>query len=157
MNLFFQLCVQWLCPNGVWFFTKLVRVTLLTFGLWFRWMLFWISSQLPVAISNNPGRGPVFRIREFRDGYFGYEIKQSQLKYSHFCLFVCLQFDLEWVQENWSTEGCDLWEEVRSNDFYFNRMAYLYSLNVAADFGDMIGQSGGDVYRKLAETIKVGW
>ena len=50
-----------------------------------------------------------------------------------------------------------MWEEVRSNDFYFNRMAYLYSLNVAADFGDMIGQSGGDVYRKLAETIKVGW
>jgi hypothetical protein len=62
---------------------------------------------------------------------------------------------LEWVLENWSTEGCDLWEEVRSNDFYFNRMAYLYSLNVAADFGDMIGQSGGDAYRKLAETIKV--
>ena len=50
-----------------------------------------------------------------------------------------------------------MWEEVRSNDFYFNRMAYLYSLNVAADFGDMIGQSGGDVYRKLAETIKVAF
>jgi hypothetical protein len=34
-------------------------------------------------------------------------------------------------------------------------MAYVYSLNVAADFGDLIGQSGGDQYRALAETIKV--
>ena len=29
--------------------------------------------------------------------------------------------DLEWVTENWQSEGCDLWEEVRSKDFYFNR------------------------------------
>jgi GH15 family glucan-1,4-alpha-glucosidase len=60
------------------------------------------------------------------------------------------------VLENWQSEGCDLWEEVRSTDFYFNRMAYVYSLNVAADFGDMIGQtSGASQYRQLAETIKV--
>ena len=57
--------------------------------------------------------------------------------------------------ENWKSEGCDLWEEVRSEDFYFNRMAYVYSLNAASDFGDMIGQTGGSEYRALAETIKV--
>ena len=34
-------------------------------------------------------------------------------------------------------------------------MAFVYSLNVAADFGDMIGQSGGDTYRNLADKIKV--
>ena len=66
------------------------------------------------------------------------------------------QFDLEWVLANWQSDGCDLWEEVRSNDFYFNRMAYVYSLNVAADFGEMLGEtSGPSQYRQLADTIKV--
>ena len=32
-----------------------------------------------------------------------------------------VQHDMEWVTENWKSEGCDLWEEVRSKDFYFNR------------------------------------
>lgn len=48
-----------------------------------------------------------------------------------------------------------MWEEIISADFYFNRMAYVYSLNIAADFGDLIGQPGADQYRTLAETIKV--
>ena len=57
---------------------------------------------------------------------------------------------------NWESEGCDLWEEVRSKDFYFNRMAYVYSLNVAAEFGEMLGEtSRPSQYRQLAETIKV--
>jgi len=80
-----------------------------------------------------------------------YSLKpNSYVKY-----FFNLKFDLEWVLENWESEGCDLWEEVRSADFYFNRMAYVYSLNIAADFGDMIGQPGGDQYRQLAERVKV--
>ena len=32
-----------------------------------------------------------------------------------------VSFDMEWVLDNWDSEGCDLWEEVRSDDFYFNR------------------------------------
>merc|ERR1711962_557978 len=64
-----------------------------------------------------------------------------------------VKFDMAWVTENWEQEGCDLWEEVRSDDFYFNRMAYVYSLNVAADFGEMIGQDGS-MYRIVAEKIK---
>ncbi len=57
-----------------------------------------------------------------------------------------VSFDLEWVLENWDTEGCDLWEEVRSDDFYFNRMAYVYSLNEVAKFADLIGENG-QIYR----------
>eukprot|EP00088_Acartia_fossae_P002771 TRINITY_DN11149_c0_g1_i1.p1 TRINITY_DN11149_c0_g1~~TRINITY_DN11149_c0_g1_i1.p1 ORF type:complete len:502 (+),score=142.13 TRINITY_DN11149_c0_g1_i1:33-1538(+) len=64
-----------------------------------------------------------------------------------------VQTDMAWVTENWRQEGCDLWEEVRSDDFYFNRMAYVYSLNIAADFADMIGQSGSN-YRSVADQIK---
>jgi len=68
-------------------------------------------------------------------------------------LWEIIKFDLAWVTGNWRQNGCDLWEEVRSEDFYFNRMAYVYSLNIAADFGEMIGQSGS-AYRSLAEEIK---
>jgi len=66
-----------------------------------------------------------------------------------------VKFDLEWVTENWDSDGCDLWEEVRDPNFYFNRMAYVYSLNVAADFADLLGDSSGAAYRALADTIKV--
>ena len=71
-------------------------------------------------------------------------------------MFELVKFDLEWVQENWESDGCDLWEEVRSADFYFNRMAYVYSLNVAADFAVLLGKPEGSAYRTLADTIKVG-
>ena len=70
--------------------------------------------------------------------------------------------------------SCDLWEEFSSDDFYWNRMAYVYSLNTAgrimmmmimvnqmayvyslntaADFADSVGQSGSD-WRLLASEI----
>jgi len=68
-------------------------------------------------------------------------------------IWEIVSYDMAWVQEHWTETGCDLWEEVRSDDFYFNRMAYIYSLNVAADFADAVGQSGS-AYRSLAEEIK---
>jgi len=36
-----------------------------------------------------------------------------------------IKFDLKWITEDWETEGCDLWEEVRSNDFYWARISYV--------------------------------
>ena len=50
-------------------------------------------------------------------------------------------------------QGCDLWEEVRSDDFYFNRMAYVYSLNEVAKFADLIGEDG-QIYRDKADEIR---
>ena len=35
---------------------------------------------------------------------------------------------------------------MRSDDFYFNRMAYVYSLNEVAKFADLIGENG-QIYR----------
>ena len=34
--------------------------------------------------------------------------------------FVCIAFALQ--VGHWEEEGCDLWEEVRSDDFFWNRM-----------------------------------
>ncbi len=50
-------------------------------------------------------------------------------------------------------QGCDLWEEVRSDDFYFNRMAYVYSLNEVAKFADLIGEDG-QIYREAIQSTK---
>ena len=36
---------------------------------------------------------------------------------------------------------CDLWEEFTSDDFYWNRMAFVYSLQTAAEFADAIGEN----------------
>jgi len=69
-------------------------------------------------------------------------------------IWPLIKFDLEWVVENWESTGCDLWEEVRSDDFFFNRMAFIYCLNVAADFSDTIGESLGPSYRSVADDIK---
>eukprot|EP01061_Rhynchopus_euleeides_P003616 TRINITY_DN128_c0_g2_i1.p1 TRINITY_DN128_c0_g2~~TRINITY_DN128_c0_g2_i1.p1 ORF type:complete len:505 (+),score=209.55 TRINITY_DN128_c0_g2_i1:49-1515(+) len=65
-----------------------------------------------------------------------------------------IQNDLAWVVDNWKSQGCDLWEEVRSDDFFWNRMAYIYALNEVADFADLIGMTGGDNYRSVATTIQ---
>ena len=51
------------------------------------------------------------------------------------------------------SNGCDLWEEVRSSDFYFNRAGYIYSLNVAANFAEAIGESQAQAYRSKANEI----
>ncbi len=66
-----------------------------------------------------------------------------------------IQNDLDWVVNNWYTSGCDLWEEVTSDDFYFNRMAYVYSLNKVADFADALGDSAAaSSYRGVAGEVQ---
>ena len=64
-----------------------------------------------------------------------------------------VQFDMDWVLNYWYTSGCDLWEEVTSDNFYWNRAGYVYSLHVAADFSDRLGKGFGTTYRNLADTI----
>lgn len=38
-----------------------------------------------------------------------------------------IKYDLEWIVKNWHEDGCDLWEEIRSKDFYFVKMAYVHT------------------------------
>jgi len=61
--------------------------------------------------------------------------------------------DLAWVTENWQSEGCDLWEEVRSIDFFWGRSSFVFALNNAADFCDAMGDSCGANYRTVAGQI----
>ena len=42
-----------------------------------------------------------------------------------------IKYDLEWVTGNWDSNGCDLWEEVQSTNFFWNRMAFVHTLGLA--------------------------
>lgn len=53
-----------------------------------------------------------------------------------------IKYDLDWVINNWQSSGCDLWEEVRDNNFFWNRMAFAYSLGLAVKFANRVGDSG---------------
>jgi len=57
---------------------------------------------------------------------------------------------------NWQQNGCDLWEEVRSDDFFWNRMGYVYSLNNAADLAVKLGKDPEQYkeWRALAGEIR---
>jgi glucoamylase len=36
-------------------------------------------------------------------------------------LWAYIQIDLDWQAANWQANGCDLWEEIESTDFFWNR------------------------------------
>ncbi len=52
-----------------------------------------------------------------------------------------IKYDLAWVVDHWQEGGCDLWEEVRDANFFWNRMAFAYSLGEAVKFANRVGDS----------------
>jgi len=52
-----------------------------------------------------------------------------------------INWDLAWVVDNWSQDSCDLWEEIRSNDIFWNVMSFRFTLFHAADFARRMGDS----------------
>lgn len=48
---------------------------------------------------------------------------------------------MDYIFNSWTSEGCDLWEEVRSTDFFWNRASYVYALDIGQKFFDQIGDS----------------
>ncbi len=68
-------------------------------------------------------------------------LKNSQQSYVTSTLIPIIKNDLDWVLSNWQSDGCDLWEEVRSNDFFWGRSAYVYSLNLCESLFNKVGDS----------------
>jgi len=63
--------------------------------------------------------------------------------------------DLEWIQNNWETEGCDLWEEFRSNDFFWGRSAFVSAFSNGADLASKLNRNDlKQTYTDLGNTIK---
>lgn len=68
-------------------------------------------------------------------------LKNSQQDYVSGTLVPLIKYDLEWVFANWMSDGCDLWEEVRSNDFFWNRASYVYTLKKCEEVFTKLGDS----------------
>ena len=60
-----------------------------------------------------------------------------------------IRWDLEWIVNNWQAKGFDLWEEIESTDFFWNRMAFKFVL----DQGQVFAKKMGD--EELVETYKI--
>ena len=49
--------------------------------------------------------------------------------------------DLDFVTTIWNVQTCDLWEEIRSDDFFWNRMMQRASMHEGATFAKKMGDS----------------
>lgn len=52
-----------------------------------------------------------------------------------------IKYDLDWVADNWQTTSCDLWEEVESNNFFWNRFTMRRAMLLGAEFAKVMGDS----------------
>lgn len=68
-------------------------------------------------------------------------IENGQESYAKSDVIPLIKYDLDWVHSNWQQDGCDLWEEVHSNDFFWNRMSFYYALDTASKLFNKVGDS----------------
>lgn len=47
-----------------------------------------------------------------------------------------IKYHLDWIVNNYTSTTCDLWEEVRSNDFFWNRLTMRRALLMGAKFAE---------------------
>lgn len=66
-----------------------------------------------------------------------------------------VKVDLDWVAANYTSSGCDLWEEVRSTNFFWNRFTMRKALLQGAKFAESVGKdaSRASKYGAVAKTI----
>ena len=68
-------------------------------------------------------------------------MQNGQESYVRDTLVPLIKYDHDWIHSNWSSDGCDLWEEVHSNDFFWNRMSYVYALSTGSKLFTKLGDS----------------
>jgi len=52
-----------------------------------------------------------------------------------------IKFDLDYVVEGYDSSTCDLWEEIRDPDFFWNRATMKKAMLVGASFADQMGDA----------------
>ena len=75
-------------------------------------------------------------------------IAATRSMYTSDDLWALIQIDLDWQAANWAANGCDLWEEIRSDDFFWNR----YTMRAALTVGAKFATAKGDATRSAAYT-----
>jgi len=63
--------------------------------------------------------------------------------------------ELDWIVANYTTDGCDLWEEVHSTDFFWNRYTMRKALLQGVAFASSVGKDTGrsSSYAEAAKEI----
>lgn len=52
-----------------------------------------------------------------------------------------IKYDLDWVVTGWDSSTCDLWEEIRSTDLFWNRLTMKKALLMGADLATTMGDA----------------
>jgi glucoamylase len=61
-----------------------------------------------------------------------------------------MKMDLDWVAANYTRVGCDLWEEVQSGDFFWDRFTMRKALMQGANFARKVGNDAERASRYAA-------
>jgi len=70
-------------------------------------------------------------------------------------LWDLVKKDLEWVVQNWRQSGCDLWEEIQSDDFFWGRYTMRAGLHAGALLADKMGdKDAASSYRNTMKDIE---
>lgn len=70
-------------------------------------------------------------------------------------IWPLIKHDLEWLVSNWGQNTCDLWEEVRCDDFFFNRYTMRRGLLEAKKIAKKLGFSSEEnKYKETAKSIE---
>ena len=65
-----------------------------------------------------------------------------------------VKYDLDWVADNWQSTSCDLWEEVQSNNFFWNRFTMRKAMLLGAAFAKTMGDSdSASKYASVASSM----
>jgi glucoamylase len=65
-----------------------------------------------------------------------------------------IKHDLEYVANNWTSNTCDLWEEIMSTDFFWNRHTMRKSLILGEAFARRLGDNTtADFYKNAAAQV----
>ena len=76
-------------------------------------------------------------------------------KYTAADIWKLVQIDLDWLVSNWQSQGCDLWEEIRSDDLFWDRFTMRASLTHGAAFAKSQGDaSRASSYAAAAKSIE---
>lgn len=82
-------------------------------------------------------------------------LENGQSEYAKDKIYNSVKHDLEWIVSSWGQDSCDLWEEVRSNDFFWGRYTMRKGLLDGAKFMEKIGETSlANNYRQVASEIE---
>eukprot|EP00929_Paragymnodinium_shiwhaense_P021409 TRINITY_DN1396_c0_g1_i5.p1 TRINITY_DN1396_c0_g1~~TRINITY_DN1396_c0_g1_i5.p1 ORF type:complete len:516 (+),score=151.75 TRINITY_DN1396_c0_g1_i5:73-1548(+) len=66
-----------------------------------------------------------------------------------------IQQELDWVVSKYDSQGCDLWEEIQSTDFFWNRFTMRKALLLGADFAKKMKDEGrASTYKAKGQEVE---